>query len=294
MNNIIKICLAVLVTMLISCSMLTKDRYQKLVSPSNRIIEAHTKAFSGDRKALITNVLIEITNDVTKEIVKLDKSGIEKASKYDKFPEIKIELIENETPYAVAIQIHAPVIQISNSMIRNLLTHRKADTDVLEILSKSHSFALGGFLNEARKIEILEALIFIIAHEATHIWLGEAVKNTVDLEITADAYAVLISSEISLVADQKRQFVSQMMNSNSYSTSDPISLIMLNTRMGGEIMFDVYENSNFSEGNEIHIPFKNRLELVKSKLKEIMERRVKNTSLLESAFWAYDNKILFE
>lgn len=273
---------------------ISKARYQQLVGPSNRIIKAFGKNYDGRQKEEVEDVLSDILADVRQEIINLDNSGIEKESVHDSLPEIDIELIHSDEPYAIAVQGSKPRIELSTKLISNLINPYMEDAGATSAMSDPFMRVFSGLSLEAKKVEILEGLVFVIAHEATHIWLDEIGERTIESEIRADAYGVLISSELSLVADHRRKMMAQMMRTLSYNTSDPIAMIMMQAEIGGEIMLNVYKESKFSDGNESHLPIEERITKVKSELDNILERRANDTSVMESAFWAVVNDVLFE
>jgi len=273
---------------------ISKARYQQLVGPSNKLIEAHGSSFSGEKNKEIEEVLGNILDDVRSEIIKLDETNIEPNTAHESLPAITIELVDSAEPYAVAVQGSNPRIEISSELVKNLMHPYVEELSENQGIDDPFIKVFSGLSVEARKVEIFEGLVFVIAHEVTHIWLDEVNEKSIESEVRADAYAVLISSELSLTADQRRKMMAQMMRTMSFSTSDPIAMIMMQAEIGGEIMLNVYKDSKFSDGNSTHLSIEDRMVRVEVELDNILDKRAKNTSVMESAFWAVVNDVLFE
>lgn len=273
---------------------ISEARYERLVGPSNKLLEIHSATFAGDRNAEIEKMLEDVLRDVRYQIYRLDQTNIETLTAHESLPEISIDLVISEEPYALAVQGSRPRIEISTQLIKNLmhpyfqfLSEFQQIDDPFERRWESYSL-------EATKVEIYEGLVFVIAHEVTHIWLDKKNERSIESEIRADSYAVLISSELSLAADFRRKAIAELERTNSFHTSDPIAFIMMRVEIGGEVMLNVYRDSRFSEGNSTHLSIEERITLVKRDLDKIIDKRVEETTVLESAFWALSNEILFE
>lgn len=299
---------------------ISEARYHRLVGPPNRLIQVLSSDFSGDRKREVEKILDEVLKDVREEIIKLDETGIEASPAHERLPDIEIQLVISDEPYAIAVQGSKPRIEISSQLIENLIYPfiqrlrevqandiPEVDNPLLNFMANKHNDFAASLYLEPAKVELLEALTFVIAHEVTHIWLDGVNQRSIESEIRADSYAVLVSSELSLTAEFHRKmragvgwktetenFGSATATTFTWKTSDPISIIMMNVQMGGATLFEVYENSAFSEGDASHLPIKERLARVSVELDEILEKRANETTVLESAFWVLANGLFFE
>ena len=80
----------------------------------------------------------------------------------------------------------------------------------------------------------------------------------------------------------------------TYDFSDPVSIIMAQVRVGGDIIFDVYKDSKFSHGDATHLTIEERMVRVNEELEKILIKRAEDTTAMEAAFWAVSNDILFK
>ncbi len=299
---------------------ISEARYQRLVGPSNRLLYILSSDFKGDRKREVEIILNELLEDVRNEIIKLDEVGIEEITAHETLPEIGLEIVLSKESYVIAVQGRNPKIEISSQLIEKIIypfikkLRELESGEIEEARDDLYGFLYNNLVEEINeiyleptKVEILEGLIFIIAHEVTHIWLDEVGDRTLESEIRADSYAILVSSELSLTADFRRKMMAgvglttevETMGSitstkYTYDFSDPVSIIMAQVRVGGDIIFDVYKDSKFSHGDATHLTIEERMVRVNEELEKILIKRAEDTTAMEAAFWAVSNDILFK
>lgn len=224
---------------------------------------------------------------------------------HDPLPQVPVVLTEDEEPYANAVQGTNPFIEVSAGMIKNLLKPiaeaKVTATDYRggDIFDSLTASMVSQISIPAAKIQYREAIGFILAHELTHIWLdppeeARRANEGAFYENRADAYGIVFSTQTSPAAKARVQAQAELSRTLSFSTSDPVTMAYLGAEIGADLVLKVYGPLGFAEGNDTHLPFKERAKLVEARVQEIYEQEVKSKSDFAVFGAMLTRKVLFD
>lgn len=210
------------------------------ISKGAAISDDLVKLIQADYQALLDQVVARIT-------------AIQRASPIDSPLRVKGEMrkIQLAIDNQVGGQINAwsrddilqPTITIPTGFIVRSLLRLQAEQEQTKREAKDiFSRAFVGFTSYVPFLEFEELMRFIIAHEATHIWLHTAALPIREREIEADAWGVAISSSLSEVFEFRAKS-GRMAMTGGFSTSDPFDMALMSTRFGFEVLDYLYGDS---------------------------------------------------
>lgn len=133
-----------------------------------------------------------------------------------------------------------------------------------------------------------EAMYFVLGHEIAHIWFSDGDESplpSIERELRADAWGVIISMAVSPAAEMRARQARQLVTSGHGSTTSLYEMSLMSTDFGPETLFAVYKNSSFAHGSGTHPPVEERAKLVEKKVDEIFDRQIDKTSLGDIILW---------
>lgn len=181
----------------------------------------------------------------------------------------------------LALRGDQPEVMIPACFLRSIFTPQtQADRE------EAGMFAIFGSLTPYTSFR--EALYFVLGHEIGHIWFNDSDERTlpsIERELRADAWGVIISMAVSPAAEMRARQVRQLTTFGRGSTSSLYEMSLMSTEFGPETLFAVYKNSGFAHGSGTHPPAEERAKLVEKRVDEIFDQQIDKTSLGDIVLW---------
>jgi len=143
-------------------------------------------------------------------------------------------------------------------------------------------------------IEFDEILRFIIAHEATHLWLHKSGADIYEREIEADAWGILLSSSLSDAFRFRIKVSKALANGINLNKLSFYEKSLLVARSGPEVLHYIHDKQGifFNESNRQNP--KERITSIYNKYNEQVEKYKKLLESIDSIAFAISNFIRYE
>ena len=136
------------------------------------------------------------------------------------------------------------------------------------------NLAMSGMTTQPARYEYVSSILFVVAHELAHAIydpfnpIGHASEWT---EMRADLFAIFVSEALTREAQTKNAADMDVLR-GGFRTNNVDTITRLVSDAGFDVFLNVYERSNFSEGDVTHLPVKERKELLEPVYRAMFRR----------------------